>query len=112
MNENKTSNQSKHRRADQEERRDIVQELVDAIEDIRAYKRGEIALRTWRVEPSPSPAEIRIRMGLSQHAFADMLGVSVRTVQDWEQGRRMPRGPARQLLRVAEQHPEALLDLR
>ncbi len=52
---------------------------------------------------------IRRRMGLSQSAFAGLLGVSTRTLQDWEQGRRIPTGPARALLRVADRHPRALL---
>ena len=49
---------------------------------------------------------------MSQSAFASLLGVSVRTYQDWEQGRRNPTGAAQTLLRVAVQHPEALQDLQ
>jgi putative transcriptional regulator len=48
---------------------------------------------------------------MSQAAFAAMLGVSRRTLQDWEQGRREPNGPAVALLRIAEQHPEVFTDL-
>jgi putative transcriptional regulator len=51
---------------------------------------------------------IREGVGLSQSAFAALMGVSLRTLQDWEQGRRQPTGPARALLRVAARHPEAL----
>jgi putative transcriptional regulator len=50
-------------------------------------------------------------MGLSQSQFAKLVGVSVRTLQDWEQGRRAPSGPARTLLIVAERNPRALLDV-
>ncbi|EDT38261.1 helix-turn-helix domain-containing protein [Burkholderia ambifaria] len=50
--------------------------------------------------------------GIAQSAFASLLGVSVRTYQDWEQGRRNPTGAAQTLLRVAVQHPEALQDLQ
>lgn len=50
--------------------------------------------------------------GLSQSAFAALLGVSTRTLQDWEQGRRKPTGAAQTLLRVAVAHPEALRDLQ
>jgi putative transcriptional regulator len=55
-------------------------------------------------------ATIRKRLNVSQHAFAGLLGVSIRTIQDWEQGRRMPSGPAKALLRIAEQHPEVFLE--
>jgi putative transcriptional regulator len=55
-------------------------------------------------------AVIRERMGLSQAKFATLLGISPRTLQGWEQGRRAPKGAERTLLRVAATHPEALLD--
>lgn len=48
---------------------------------------------------------------LSQTAFAGLMGVSLRTLQDWEQGRRQPAGSARMLLRIAQQHPEIFLEL-
>jgi len=48
---------------------------------------------------------------LSQSAFAGLMGVSLRTVQEWEQGRREPSGPAKTLLRIAEQHPDILIEL-
>jgi len=53
---------------------------------------------------------IRESYHLSQEQFAALLGISVKTLQNWEQGRRRPRGPARVLLRVAAAHPEAVLD--
>jgi putative transcriptional regulator len=62
--------------------------------------------------PLTPPVEIRKRLNLSQHAFAVLLGVSVRTIQDWEQGRRQPSGPAKTLLRIIDQNPEALHALR
>lgn len=52
---------------------------------------------------------IRDRLGLSQSQFALLIGISVSTLQNWEQGRREPEGPARALLRVADRNPEALL---
>jgi putative transcriptional regulator len=62
------------------------------------------------MDPSP-PQEIRARLALSQSTFAALMGVSVRTVQDWEQGRRQPSGPAKSLLRIAEQHPDVFKEL-
>lgn len=87
--------------------RNIGQEILDGIREIKAYKQGTGTLRTQTLsEPSP-PREIREKLGLSQSAFASLMGVSRRTIQAWEQGQRQPQGPARALLRVAEQHPEA-----
>lgn len=54
--------------------------------------------------------QIRERYHLTQDQFATMLGISVRTLRNWEQGRRVPEGPAMVLLRVAEKHPEVVLD--
>ena len=85
-------------------KRDIGQELIDGI---AAIKKGKGKRRTVYL-PS-NVKSIREKMDLSQSAFAGLLGVSVRTLQEWEQGRRTPKGPAQALLRVADQHPEALL---
>lgn len=59
----------------------------------------------------PEAAEARALVGLSQQDFALLLGVSARTLQDWEQGRREPTGAAKTLLRVAVSHPEVLREL-
>jgi putative transcriptional regulator len=92
--------------------RHLGKEILEGLEEIRRFKSGEIRLRTTTLsEPSP-PKEIRENLSLSQEAFAGLLGVSVRTLQDWEQGRRSPRGPALALLRIAEQHPEVFIELR
>lgn len=58
----------------------------------------------------PDIKEIRKNYQLTQAEFAQLLQVSLRTLQNWEQGRRIPDGPAKVLLRVAAVHPEALLD--
>ena len=85
-------------------KRDIGQELLDGI---AAIKKGKGKSNTMYLPPNVK--KIRKKMGLSQSAFAGLLGVSVRTLQEWEQGRRNPKGPAQALLRVASKHPEALL---
>lgn len=62
--------------------------------------------------PLSAAAEARAKVGVSQSAFAKLIGVSLRTLQDWEQGRRQPTGAAQTLLRIASQHLEALRDLQ
>ena len=77
----------------------------EILESIRAIKRGE----GRRIEvDEPDVRAVREKVGVSQIAFAALLGVSPRTLQDWEQGRRKPSGPARSLLRIAGKHPEVL----
>lgn len=89
---------------------EMAQFQVDFLASIKEMKAGQIA-RVTRVAPSAAAAA-RAKVGVSQSAFAKLLGVSLRTLQDWEQGRRQPTGAAQTLLRVAVQHPEALLDLQ
>ena len=78
----------------------------DLLESVKQMRRGKAA-RITKVK-LPTAAEARARVGLSQQAFALLLGVSARTLQDWEQGRREPTGAAKTLLRVAVSHPEIL----
>lgn len=91
--------------------RDIGQEILDGIREVKAYKAGAKALRVHTLKEPAPPKVIRTRLKLSQAAFAGLMGVSLRTVQDWEQGRRKPSGPALALLRIAEQKPEVFLQL-
>ena len=91
--------------------RNIGLEILDGIKEIKAFKDGKAALVTRILSEPSHPKEIRARLNLSQSAFASLMGVSVRTVQDWEQDRREPRGPAKSLLRIAEQHPEVFLEV-
>jgi putative transcriptional regulator len=85
-------------------KRDIGREILDGIREIKRGERG-------RVTTIPSVASIREKTGLSQATFAKLLGVSVRTLQEWEQGRRAPSGAARTLLLIAAKNPHALLDV-
>ena len=81
----------------------------DLLESVKQMGRRRAA-RVTKVKLS-NAAEARARTGLSQLEFALLLGVSARTLQDWEQGRREPTGTAKTLLRVAVSHPEVLLEL-
>jgi putative transcriptional regulator len=80
---------------------------LEILEGIREIKRGEHG----RVATIPSVSSVREKTGLSQGEFARLLGVSVRTLQEWEQGRRAPSGAARTLLMIAAKNPRALLDV-
>jgi putative transcriptional regulator len=81
--------------------RNVGQEILHGL---RQLKRGKVG----RVFTLPPVADIRARAGLSQSEFARLLGVSVRTLQEWEQGRRVPSGPARTLLTIAHRNPKLL----
>ena len=78
----------------------------DLLASVRQMKAGKAA-RLTAIEVSAA-TEARNRVGMSQSEFAKLLGVSVRTLQDWEQGRREPSGAAKTLLRIASQNPEAV----
>ncbi len=93
-------------------KRDIGNEILEGIQEIQQHYRGQLKLRTTELTPPSAPQAIRLKLKLSQSAFAGLMGVSVRTLQDWEQGRREPQGPALALLRIAEQHPDVFSELR
>lgn len=80
---------------------------LEILEGLRELKRGEHG----RVLIVPPVATVREGTGLSQSRFAALLGVSVRTLQEWEQGRRAPSGAARTLLLIAARNPQALVDV-
>jgi len=98
-------------------RKDLFDQLVESVTQMKAIEagrrpparvvRGEDLVRTG----TPDVAALRARFGLSQAKFAALLGISVATLQNWEQRRRRPEGPAKVLLRVAAVHPDALLSV-
>ncbi|MBT8463001.1 MAG: type II toxin-antitoxin system MqsA family antitoxin [Gemmatimonadetes bacterium] len=89
---------------------EMFQELVASVREGGAILRGEKQAAKAMTIDAPDVAQIRATYDLSQSQFAALLGISVRTLQNWEQGRRSPQGPAQVLLRVAARHPEAVLD--
>lgn len=86
----------------------LFRDLREGIREIRRFNEGKRRLRTHRVA-EPDVAKIRAAMGLTQDEFAALIGVSPRTLQNWEQGHRRPRGPARALLLIAQADPSAAL---
>ena len=91
---------------DRDAKRDIGAELLQSVREMKAGKRGCV----HKIEVSPV-MEARQKVGLSQTQFALLLGVSKRTLQDWEQGRREPSGAAKSLLKVAEKRPDVLREI-
>jgi putative transcriptional regulator len=87
-----------------EAERDVWQEVLDGVREIKAGggKRTEVVAKSQVVR-------VRLKSGLSQAQFAAALGVSKRTLEQWEQGRREPSGAAKQLLKIVERHPEVLI---
>ena len=88
---------------------EMLQFQADLLQSVREFRAGNFA-RVTQVQTTAA-AKARASVGLSQVRFAQLLGVSLRTLQEWEQGRREPTGAAQTLLRVATQNPEALLSL-
>ena len=89
-----------------EAERDVWQEVLEGVREIKAG-----GGRRKRVEAKSHVVRVRLKSGLSQAQFAAALGVSKRTLEQWEQGRRKPSGAAKQLLKIADRHPEVLVEV-
>jgi len=98
-------------------RKELFDQLVESVKEMNAIRAGrrKPSRVTSGVElmtaGTPDVAALRARFKLSQAKFATLLGISVDTLQNWEQRRRQPDGPAKVLLRIAAAHPEALLSV-
>lgn len=86
--------------------RDVWSEVLASVQEIKAG-----GGRRTKVDVESHVAQVRLKSGLSQAQFAAALGVSKRTLEQWEQGRREPSGAARQLLKIAERYPEVLIEV-
>ena len=98
-------------------RKDLFEQLLESVKEAKAIAAGRRrASRVFRAEDLltdeyPDVATLRAHFKLSQAKFAALLGISVDTLQNWEQRRRRPEGPAKVLLRIAATYPEALLSV-
>jgi putative transcriptional regulator len=96
-------------------RKELFDELLQSVKEMKDIQAGRLKpSRVTRLADlvdanTPNVAALRARFKLSQAKFAALLGISVDTLQNWEQKRRQPDGPAKVLLRIARTHPEALL---
>lgn len=90
--------------------KEIFDGLVTSMKQAVAISKGEMKpARVFRIEPVDVKA-IREKAGLSQSELANMMRVSVRTLQNWEQGRRRPTGPASALIRIFEKDPQSAVE--
>ncbi len=90
---------------------ELFNDLEASVQEMVGILRGQVQASRVTVVDSPDVKRIRDGYHLSQGEFAAMLGISVKTLRNWEQGRRRPEGPARVLLRVAARHPRAVWDV-
>ena len=93
-------------------KKELFEELLESVKQAQAIEQGALKpARTFRVNPITDLVKVRGKLGLSQSKFAAVLGISADTLQNWEQGRRSPTGPAKVLLKIATRHPEILLEV-
>jgi len=91
-------------------KKEHFEKLVASIKEAGEIKAGRrTPSRVYEIKP-PEIKMVRENLNVSQNEFALMIGVSVRTLQNWEQGRRQPEGPAKALLRIASKNPSAILE--
>ena len=89
----------------------LGERLLDSMKELQAHLRGEIKLSetVWHVPPDTDVRALRENLGLSQSDFAALFGFNVRSLQDWEQGRRRPEIPIRAYLAVIQRDPQAVI---
>ena len=92
-------------------KKELFKELLESVKQGGAIMKGSMKSSRVFQFPDSEVRKLRENYGLSQDKFASLIGISVATLRNWEQGRRKPEGPARVLLMVAAKHPEVLLDL-
>ncbi len=90
----------------------LFEQLKQSLREAEQIKRGAMKpSRVFNIDPQNDIVKVRTKLGLSQSKFAAVLGISADTLQNWEQGRRSPTGPAKVLLKVVTKHPEVLLEV-
>lgn len=90
---------------------ETFEELLESVRQAGAIRRREMGPSRVFMCEAPDVKAIRAKLGVSPHEFASLLGIGVRTLEYWEQKRRIPKGPARVLLEVAAAHPDTVWDV-
>ncbi len=92
-------------------KKELFDELLQSVNQAAAIERGDAKpSRNFEIKTSNDVVRVRNKLGLPQVKFARLLGISEDTLQNWEQGRRKPSGPAMVLLKIAVKHPKILLE--
>ena len=90
---------------------ELFAELLQSVKEAAAIERGAAKpARTFEIKTANDVVRVRNKLGLPQIKFARLLGISEDTLQNWEQGRRKPAGPAKVLLKIAAKHPKIVLE--
>jgi putative transcriptional regulator len=93
-------------------KKELFKELLESVNQAVAIERGQVKpSRAFMVKNANDVVRVRTKLGISQTRFAKLMGISANTLQNWEQGRRKPTGPAKVLLKVVARHPKAVLDV-
>ena len=92
-------------------KKELFDDLVESVREMKEIEKGTRKPSRVFTLPEPDARKIRTRFGLTQPEFARLMGISVGTLRNWEQGIRRPEGPARVLLHVVARHPEAVRDV-
>lgn len=92
-------------------KKELFEELLQSVNEAVAIEHGAFKpSRKFEVKTANDVVRVRKKLGLSQVKFAHLLGISEDTLQNWEQGRRQPAGPAKVLLNIAANHPKIVLE--
>ncbi len=92
-------------------KKELFNELLQSVKEAAVIERGDAKpSRRFEVRTANDVVDVRRKLGLPQTKFARLLGISENTLQNWEQGRQKPAGPAKVLLKIAAKHPKIVLE--
>jgi len=89
---------------------EMFNELLESVKQAGDIRKGKREPSRYSIIEEPDVVAIREKYDMTQQEFSSLLGISVGTLRNWEQGRRKPQGPAKVLLKIAEKRPKAILD--
>lgn len=89
---------------------EMFNELIESVKQAGDIRNGKREPSRYSTIEEPDVVAIREKYDMTQQEFSSLLGISVGTLRNWEQGRRKPQGPAKVLLKIAEKRPKAILD--